>query len=125
MSEPYSNCMANYPSYLPVDEKKANYSYLKELCDKYCYQYHLNKECGCYDSYLVDTEELCKYYNSTTAICKAATDRRYMRGELDCGCQQECESELFLRSLSTIAWPSSSYLPFFMAYSWRKSANEK
>ncbi|XP_075264353.1 epithelial sodium channel subunit gamma-like, partial [Convolutriloba macropyga] len=125
LPDPYSTCINTYPDFLPMSDVNRQFDYNRRVCQSYCYQYHMNLECGCYDDYTVQVDTLCDFKDSAIAVCKASVDLKFILGELTCACDQECDSESYSKVVSAINWPSVNYLPFFASFSWQQAIADK
>ncbi|XP_033107563.1 degenerin-like protein asic-1 [Anneissia japonica] len=92
-----------------------NVSYSMQACERSCYQYSVIEQCSCADTNFPFPVELLNLVpcdtedNETARICIENMEAKYDNDELMCSCNQTCEEEIYLTSISQSEWPSQGY----------------
>ena len=133
-SEPFSDCIKEWPEFLQLNERYKNYRYTLEFCTYLCKQKTMAEVCGCTDSFEWNfsknesikrlAKQDCDVWNTTEYECMISIYMDYYKGLRFCDCPNQCSDKLFKSTISSASWPSEGYTPHFAALM-KESASKK
>nr|XP_054756143.1 amiloride-sensitive sodium channel subunit alpha-like [Lytechinus pictus] len=103
----YTNCTLDGGE---TNFTSSDYTYSLSACKKMCYQRHLHQFCGCVDNQFFDTNQIpCDVLNATQQWCRQYVEERYLDDDLACVCPSPCTETKYIKSASSLLWPSERY----------------